>query len=236
MGKLGLFLMGRAMLSKSLIQFSVDGQGCVPSLLFDLRANYGEGNEDNGDRLQKVPRMPCCTQNPRDTAAGHRRPTPLLETPGHSWACLGQFLVRSLLLSPGSWCAQGFVCALQKCVSPVLCNFWWFYGGINGDLLQKGLCHTQVCCTQRPCSCCRPLLTRTSAGDTQTQFWLSLCGLDVSFVPFPGLSSSGDQELGEHTLPGGPCVLITSPVLAAWCHGCATRAPTQVCFRSPLES
>ena len=33
-GKLGLFLMGGAMLSKSLIQFSVDGWGCVPSLLF----------------------------------------------------------------------------------------------------------------------------------------------------------------------------------------------------------
>ena len=36
-GKQGLVLMGGAMLSKSLIQFSVDGQGCVPSLLFDLR-------------------------------------------------------------------------------------------------------------------------------------------------------------------------------------------------------
>ena len=33
-GKLGLVLMGEAMLSKSLIQFSVDGWGCVPSLLF----------------------------------------------------------------------------------------------------------------------------------------------------------------------------------------------------------
>ena len=32
-GKLGLFLMGGAMLSKSLIQFSVDGWRCVPSLL-----------------------------------------------------------------------------------------------------------------------------------------------------------------------------------------------------------
>ena len=29
------------MLSKSLIPFSVDGWGCVPSLLFDLRPNYG---------------------------------------------------------------------------------------------------------------------------------------------------------------------------------------------------
>ena len=32
--------MGVAMLSKSLIQFSVDGRGWVPSLLFDLRPNY----------------------------------------------------------------------------------------------------------------------------------------------------------------------------------------------------
>ena len=46
--------MGRDMLNKSLIQFSVDGQGCVPSLLFDLRPNYGGGNEDNGELLQKV--------------------------------------------------------------------------------------------------------------------------------------------------------------------------------------
>ena len=39
--------MGRAMLSKSLIQFSIDGRGCVPSLLFDLRPNYGGGSEDS---------------------------------------------------------------------------------------------------------------------------------------------------------------------------------------------
>ena len=45
--KLGLVLMGAAMLHKSLIQFSVDGQGCVPSLLFGLRPKYGGGNEDN---------------------------------------------------------------------------------------------------------------------------------------------------------------------------------------------
>ena len=46
--KLGLVLMGGAMLSKSLIQFSVDVWGCVPSLLFDLRPNYDGGNEENG--------------------------------------------------------------------------------------------------------------------------------------------------------------------------------------------
>ena len=32
------------MLSKSLIQFSVEGWGCAPSLLFDLRPNYSRGN------------------------------------------------------------------------------------------------------------------------------------------------------------------------------------------------
>ena len=103
-----------------------------------------------------------------DPAAGHRQPTPLPETPGHSWASLGQSPVGSLLLSPGSWCVQGFVCALPVAVPPVLCKFWRLYGGINGDLLQGGLCHTQVCCTQSPCPCSRPLLTHTSTGDTQT--------------------------------------------------------------------
>ena len=49
------------MLSKSLIQFSIDGWGCVPSLLFDLRPNYGGGNEDNGDLVQKVTCMHCYT-------------------------------------------------------------------------------------------------------------------------------------------------------------------------------
>ena len=54
-----------------------------------------------------------------DPAPGYHWPTPPLETPGHSQASLGQSLLASLLLSPGSWCAQGFVCVLQEsCVSP----------------------------------------------------------------------------------------------------------------------
>ena len=60
-GKLGLFWWARAMLSKSLIQFSVDGQGCVSFLLFDLRPNYCGGNEDNRDLFQKVSCMHCWT-------------------------------------------------------------------------------------------------------------------------------------------------------------------------------
>ena len=64
--------MGRAMLSKSLIQFSVDGWGQVPSLLLELRLNYGGGKEDNSDLLQNVP----CTAmlGAADPAVSHHRP------------------------------------------------------------------------------------------------------------------------------------------------------------------
>ena len=41
-----------------------------------------------------------------DPQAGHHQSMPPPETPGHLWASLGQSLVGSLLLSPGSWCAQ----------------------------------------------------------------------------------------------------------------------------------
>ena len=116
-----------------------------------------------------------------DSAEGHRRPMPLQETPRHSRASLGQSLMGSLLLSPGSWCTQAFVCALQESVSSVLCKFWRLYGGVNGNLLQEGLCHTQVYCTQSPCPCGSPLLTHTSAGgiNSNTVLAQALWGLWV---------------------------------------------------------
>ena len=107
-------------------------------------------------------------------------------------ASLGQSLVRSLLLSPGSWCTQGSVCALLESVTTVLCKFWQLYGGVNGDLLQEGLCHTQVSCTQSPYPCGRPLLICIFTGDTQTQFWLSLYGVSGSWC------TQGFFETSEH--------------------------------------
>ena len=94
------------MLSKSLTQFSFHGHGCVPFLLSDLKPSYDGGNEDNGDLLQKAPCAHCCTQCP-NPAAGHRRPTPLLETHGCSWArlCLS-VSCGSLLLSLEFWYTQ----------------------------------------------------------------------------------------------------------------------------------
>ena len=58
----------------------------------------------------------------------------------------------------------------------------------------------------------------------------------VCFVPFPGSSRSGDWVLGKHTVPGGPCILFTSPVLAPRFPRCAVRAQSQVCHVSPLGS
>ena len=152
-----------AMLSKSLIQFSVDGQSCVPSLLFDLRPTYGGGNGDNGDLLQNVPHTHCYTQCPQPSS----RPPPTHASTRDSWTLTGKS--GSSLFMP------------SKSLSSVLCNFWRLYGGDNGSLLQEGLCHTQVCCTQSPCPCDSPLLTCTSARDTQTQFCLSLCGFSRSW-------------------------------------------------------
>ena len=155
------------MLSKSLIHFSVDGQVWVPSLLFDLTQTMVEVMKIMATSFKRS-QAHTAVLRALAPAAGHRWPTPPPETPGHSRASLGQSLVGSLLLPPGSWCTQVFcVCALQESVSPVLCKLWQFCDGVNGDLLQEGLCHTQVCCTKSPCPCRRPLPTHTSAGDTQ---------------------------------------------------------------------
>ena len=143
-------------------------------------------------------------------AAGHRRPAPLLETPGHSRASLGRFLVGSLPLSPSPGVHRVlFVPSkslfLQSCVSS---------GGSVVGLVATS--SKRAYATPRSAAPrALPLRQATAdpylTGDTQTRFWLSLCGLGMHFVPFPGLSSSGDQVLGECTVPGELCVLTTSP-------------------------
>ena len=97
------------MLSKSLIQFSVDEWGCVPSLLFDpIDQTIVEVMKIMVTSFTRSHARTATLSAP-DPAAGHRQPTPPLETPGHSQASLGHSLVGSVLLSSGS---QGFVCAL----------------------------------------------------------------------------------------------------------------------------
>ena len=118
--------------------------------------------------LQSVPR-PC--SRPPST---HTSP----ETPGHSRASRGQ---SCGIAASSSWVlvhTRFCLCPPRVCFS---CKFCWLCAGINSDLLKEGSCHTQVCCTQNPCPCGRPLLTCIFAGDTQTQLWLSLCGVSGSW-------------------------------------------------------
>ena len=79
--------MGGALLSKSLIQFSVDGQDCVPSLLLTWGQTMVEVMKIIATFFK---RSHACTAtlSVSDPAAGHCRPMPLLETPGHSWVSL----------------------------------------------------------------------------------------------------------------------------------------------------
>ena len=114
-GKLGLVLMGGTMFSKSLIQFSVDmlRKFCSLPVIY-LGPNSGGGNEDMGTFFKRshactailsAPNLLQATADPR-----------LHQTLGHTQASLAQSLVGSLLLSPGSWCTQGSVCALQESI------------------------------------------------------------------------------------------------------------------------
>ena len=163
------------MLIKSLIQFSVDGWGCVFSLLFTWGQTVVEVMKIMATSFKRsyAGTTALCACN---CWAGRCQPACARD----SWTLMGKsgsVSRGSLLLSPGSWCTQGAVRALPEFVSLVLCEFWW----LCGDLLQEGLCHTQVYCTQSPCPCGRALLAWTSTGDSQTQFCLSLCGISGSW-------------------------------------------------------
>ena len=54
----------------------------------------------------KMPQACTAAISAHDPAAGFPQPMLLPDSPGHLRASLGQSLVGSLLLSPGSWCAQ----------------------------------------------------------------------------------------------------------------------------------
>ena len=106
-----------------------------------LGPNYGGGNEDNGDLHQKVPCIHCCNQYPQPCS----RPLPTHTSTGDPWTLLGKSgSVSCGITAPFSWvpvCTSFFLCLPRVCFS-VLCKFWQLYGGVNGELLQEGFCHT----------------------------------------------------------------------------------------------
>ena len=75
---MGLVLMGGAMLSKSLIQFSVDGWNCVPSPLFTWGQTVVEVMNIMETSFKRA-HVCTATLSAPNPAAGHHRPTALLE-------------------------------------------------------------------------------------------------------------------------------------------------------------
>ena len=117
----------------------------------------------------------------------------LLDTHGQVWVSL-VWGHCSFLLGLG---VHSFVPALQESVSPVLCKFWWLYGGVNGDLLQEGLCHTQVYSTQSPRPCAGrwwPVPPQETLKHSKVGLAQSLWGLLVytKFCLSPPSISAGD--------------------------------------------
>ena len=109
-------------------------------------------------------------------------PLPEDASAGDSWTPMGKAgSVSCGVTAPFSWVLvhTSFCLCPPESISLVLCKFWQLYGVVNGNLLQEGLCHTQVCCTQSSCPCGRPLLTRTPQSCSNTVLSQSLWGLWV---------------------------------------------------------
>ena len=174
--------------------------------------NYGGGNEDNGSFLQKVPCTHCYAQCPQPCS----RPPWTHTSAGDSRTVTGKSgSVSCGVTAPLSWVLvhMRFCLCPSRIYFPVLCKFWQLYGEVNGNLLQDGLCHTQVCCTESSCPFSTPLLTWTSTGDTQTQFCLSLFGVCVS------LCGEGLFEHSEHLWRKWGLILNVSSPLLPSCWG-----------------
>ena len=142
-----LVLMGRAMLSKPLIQFSVDGWRCVPCLLFTwcqtmvevmkiMVTSFEISHECTA--ILTAPTLQQATTDPRL----HWN---LLDTPGQVWVSL--LWGCSFLLGPG---AHRLCLCPPRVYFPVLCKFWQLYYGVNGDLLQEGLFDTKSAAPRVP--------------------------------------------------------------------------------------
>ena len=125
-------------------------------MLLELKPNYGGGNEENGDLLQKVLCRHCHSQRPQlccgpcqqQAAADPCLCQRLLDTHQQVWVSL-LWGYCSFLLGPDVH--EVLFVHSKSLVSLVLCKFWLLCGGVNGDLLQEGLCYTQVCSTQSLC-------------------------------------------------------------------------------------
>ena len=206
--KLSLVLMWGPMFSKSLIQFSVDGQNCDPSLLLDLRPNYCGNNEDIWD-LQKVS---WCT-------AAFSAPNPVV---GHSWSRLCQRLLDT----------HGYIwLTLMGMSASVTCRvavpFSWvpvhtrFY-----------LCPPRVCFPSSGGSMMGLMATSSKRANT-----ISRSAAPRAPDPAAGhCQCIPPQDILRHSSTtvsvGWTCILCSSQVWAAQVTECSASAPSQVSHAS----
>ena len=234
-GKLGLVLMGGSMLSNSLIQFSIDGQGYVPSLLFDLRPNCGE--------VMKImvtcfKRSHVCTAALSALTLQQATTDPclcwrLLDTHRQVWVSLfwGHC---SFLLGPG---AHKVLFVPSKSLFPQSCvSSGGSIVGLMATFFQEGWCHAQVCCTQNPWPCgSPPYLYRRHSNPVLSQslwgLWVLVC---TRFVWALRVSLVGMGFDSKHDFT--PPIILMGLLLCPWvwvissellqCHTDATLAPT----------
>ena len=154
---------GRA--SKHLNQFSVEWQGCAPFPVIWPEAKLWRRWWRQWWPPWKGAKQAMLYSVPPTPEQGTAKPRlfwRLLDAHGQVWARLfwGPCFFLWVLRSRGSVSLR----SLFRSPLYVLEALWW----VKGDLLREGFCHAQLHCTQTPCPCGRPLLTRTSPEDTQT--------------------------------------------------------------------
>ena len=113
-------------------------------------------------------------------AAGHCQPTSLPETLGHSWTNLGQSLMGSLFLFPGSWCAQGFVFAVPASVSQSCVSSRGSVVGLMATSPNRAYAIPKSAAPRAPSPSavhCWPIPLQ----ETLKHFLLSLCGVSGSW-------------------------------------------------------
>ena len=131
--------------------------------------------------------LSIATLSAPNPAAGHGRPPPTHASARDSWTFTGKSGSVSCGVTTFSWVLVCTSFCFSKNLFPQSCLLWQLYGGVNGDFLQKGLCHTQVCCTQSPCPRSSPLLTHTpqetlkpSSASVSVGLWVLVCSSFVS--------------------------------------------------------
>ena len=100
--------------------------------------------------------------------------------------------------------------------------------GMCGECLQR-MDHTGFAPAHGVCAF--PVYTIQAPGRSAGE--LSKAGTGLHVLPRSKLLRR--PGVGKRTVPGGLCILITSPVPATWFPGCSARAPSQVCHVSPLS-